>query len=93
MTWPEALGPCFLATITSIHTGKRNRAAIIRRAFELQYYLRVANDVVIEGLQMLCPPTVTGRDLWSLEELVQIVFLGGRDRRGGGSLSSLGRYV
>ncbi len=26
---------------------------------------------------MLCPPTVTGRDRWSLEELVQIVFFEG----------------
>ena len=26
---------------------------------------------------MLCPPTVTGRDLWSLEELLQIVFFRG----------------
>lgn len=73
----EVEGLCFLATITSIHTGKRNRAVIIRCAFELHYFLRAATDVEVEGLQMLCPPTVTGRDLWSLEELLQIVFFRG----------------
>lgn len=73
----EIEGPCFLATITSIHTGKRNRAAIIRCAFELQHYLQSAKDVVIEELHMLCPPTVTGGDIWSLEQLVQIIFFKG----------------
>ncbi|MDB1112839.1 hypothetical protein PL026_27445, partial [Pseudomonas extremaustralis] len=32
----EVEGICFLATITSIHTGKRDRAALIRCAYELQ---------------------------------------------------------
>jgi len=73
----EIEGPCFLATITSIHTGRRNRAAIIRCAFELQHYLQFAKDVIIEKLQMLCPPTVTSRDIWSLEDLVQIVLFKG----------------
>ena len=73
----EVEGLCFLATITSIHTGKRNRAVIIRCAYELNYFLHAATDVEVEGVQMLCPPTVTGRDLWSLEELLQIVFFRG----------------
>lgn len=71
----EVEGPCFLATITSIQTGKRDRAAMINCAYELQYYLHCAEGVVIEALQMLCPPTVNGGDAWSLEDLVQIVFL------------------
>lgn len=69
----EVEGPCFLATISSIHTGKRNSAAIVRCAYELRHYLNLAKDVVIEGVQMLCPPDLTGRDVWSLEDLVQIV--------------------
>ena len=73
----EIEGPCFLATITSVHTGKRDRAAMINCAYELQYYLHCAEDVVIEELQMLCPPTVNGGDAWSLEDLVQIVFFEG----------------
>lgn len=69
----EVEGLCFLATITSIHTGKRDRAAIVRCAYELQSYLNFAKGVVIEGVQMLCPPDLTGRPAWSLETLVQIV--------------------
>jgi hypothetical protein len=69
----EVEGPCFLATITSIDTGKRNRAAIVRCAYELLHYLNLAKDVEIEGIQMLCPPDLTGRNVWSLEDLVQIV--------------------
>lgn len=69
----EVEGLSFLATITSIHTGKRDRAALIRCAYELQHYLTLAQDVAIEAVQMLCPPDLTGLDHWSLEELVQIV--------------------
>lgn len=69
----EVEGPCFLATITSMHTGKRNRVGVIRCAYELQRYLTCARGVRIEGIQMLCPPTLTGRDGWSLEDLVQII--------------------
>lgn len=68
---------CFLITITSIHTGQRDRAAIVRCAYELQHYLTCAKDVLIEGVQMLCPPTVSGKDEWSLESLVRIVFFEG----------------
>jgi hypothetical protein len=75
----ELEGLCFLATITSIHTGKRDRAAILRCAYELQSYLNFAKGVVIEGVQMLCPPDLTGRRSWSLETLVQIVCFRGVD--------------
>jgi hypothetical protein len=68
----EVEGLCFFATITSIHTGQRHRAALIRCAYELQHYLNLAQDVSIEAVQMLCPPDLTGREHWSLEELVQI---------------------
>ena len=73
----EVEGPCFLATITSIQTGKRDRAAMINCAYELQHYLHCAENVIIEGVQMLCPPTVNGVDVWSLEDLIQVVFFQG----------------
>ena len=69
----EVEGLCFLITVTSIHTGKQDRMAIVRCAYELKYYLDFATDVAVDGVQMLCPPSVTGRDVWSLEELVEIV--------------------
>lgn len=69
----EVEGLCFLATITSVRTGKRDRAAVISCAYELQHYLTAAQDVSIEAVQMLCPPDLTGREHWSLEELVQII--------------------
>lgn len=69
----EIEGLCFLATITSIHTGKRDRAALIRCAYELQHYLLLAKDVAIEAVQMVCPPSLTGGENWSLEDLIQIV--------------------
>lgn len=69
----EVEGLCFLATITSIHTGKRDRAALIRCAYELRHYVSVAKDVTIEAVQMVCPPSLTGGKHWSLEDLIQIV--------------------
>ncbi len=75
----EVEGLCFLATITSIHTGKRDRAAIVRRAYELQRYLNFAAGVTVEGVQILCPPELTGRSGWSLETLVKIVCFRGID--------------
>lgn len=69
----EVEGLCFLITITSAHTGKQDRMAIVRCAYELRYYLEFASDVAVGGVQMLCPPSVTGRDVWSLEDLVQII--------------------
>ncbi|MCV4289902.1 MULTISPECIES: hypothetical protein [Pseudomonas] len=90
----EVEGPSFLATITSIHTGKRDRAALIRCAYELQHYLTLAQDVAIEAIQMLCPPDLTGRDHWSLEELVQIVCYRGIETDEGAVVyrTSMGTY-
>lgn len=68
----EVEGFCFLITITSIQSGKRDRAAIVRCAYELQHYLSCAKDVLVEGVQMLCPPSVNGRELWSLEDVIRI---------------------
>jgi len=73
----EIDGPCFFATLTYLRTGAHDRAAIIECAYELRYYLQVAEDVVVEQIQMLCPPALTGRCGWSLEKLVSIVFFQG----------------
>ncbi|WP_240350638.1 hypothetical protein [Pseudomonas viridiflava] len=76
-THGEIEGPCFVATITSMRTGQRNRAAIIECAYELQYYLSTVKDVVVEHVHMMCPPSVSGRSQWSLEELESIVLFHG----------------
>jgi hypothetical protein len=70
-------GLCFLLTITSTQTGQRDRAAIVRCAYELQRYITCAKDVKIEEVQMLCPPGVNGGNAWSLEHLQKIVFFEG----------------
>lgn len=75
----EVEGFCFLLTITSIQSGKRDRAAIVHCAYELQHYLSCAEDVLIEGVQMLCPPRVNGREFWSLEDVIQIVCFRGAE--------------
>jgi hypothetical protein len=72
-THAEIEGPCFVATITSMHTGLRNRAAIIECAYELQYYLLAAKDVRVEHIHMMCPPSISGRSHWALEELTTII--------------------
>ncbi|QGT80618.1 hypothetical protein GMO17_05230 [Pseudomonas coronafaciens pv. coronafaciens] len=68
---------CFLLTITSIQTGRRDRAAIVRCAYELQSYITCAMDVKVEEVQLLCPPSVNGSDAWSLEHLEKIAFYEG----------------
>lgn len=73
----EIDGPCFLATLTNLRTGKRDRAAIIECAYELRYYLQAAENVVIDQIQMFCPPVLTGRVGWSLEKLICINFFQG----------------
>jgi hypothetical protein len=90
----EIEGLCFLATITSIHTGKRDRAALVRCAYELQHYLAHAQDVSIMAVQMLCPPNLTGRDAWSLEELDQIICYQGIETDEGAVIykTSMGTY-
>lgn len=61
-------------TITSLKTGKRDRAAIVECAYELRHYLVVAEDVKVEQVHMLCPPALTGKIGWTLEHLLDIVF-------------------
>lgn len=80
-TWThcEIEGLCFIATITSIRTGQRNRAAVVECAYELQHYLSNAKDVVVRHVHMMCPPSISGRSAWALEELESIVAYRGVD--------------
>lgn len=74
-TWThcEIEGLCFIATITSIQTGQQNRAAMVECAYELRHYLLTAKDVVVRHVHMMCPPSISGRSAWALEELESIV--------------------
>ncbi|MNF69941.1 hypothetical protein D3C84_518380 [compost metagenome] len=74
-TWThcEIEGLCFIATITSTRTGQRNRAAMVECAYELRHYLLTAKDVVVRHVHMMCPPSLSGRSAWALEELESIV--------------------
>ncbi|MCD5972022.1 hypothetical protein [Pseudomonas quasicaspiana] len=78
-TWThgEIEGPCFIATITCMQTGQQNRAAVIECAYELHHYLSVVNDVEVKHVHMLCPPSVSGRSQWALEELLSIIMFRG----------------
>lgn len=80
-TWThcEIEGLCFIATITSIKTGQQNRAAMVECAYELRHYLSTAKDVVVRHVHMLCPPSISGRSAWALEELESIVAFTGVD--------------
>ena len=80
-TWThyEIEGLCFIATITSIRTGQRNRAAVVECAYELRHYLLTAKDVVVRHVHMMCPPSISGRSAWALEELESIVAFTGVD--------------
>lgn len=80
-TWThcEIEGLCFIATITSIRTGQRNRAAMVECAYELRHYLLTAKDVVVRHVHMMCPPSISGRSAWALEELESIVAFTGVD--------------
>lgn len=82
-TWThcEIEGLCFIATITSMRTGQRNRAAIIECAYELRHYLLNAKDVLIRHIHMMCPPSISGRSSWTLEELESIVVFTGEESR------------
>lgn len=74
-TWThcEIEGLCFIATITSMRTGQRNRAAVVECAYELRHYLLTAKNVVVNHVHMMCPPSLSGRSAWALEELESIV--------------------
>lgn len=80
-TWThcEIEGLCFIATITSIRTGQQNRAAMVECAYELRHYLSTAKDVVVRHVHMMCPPSISGRSAWALEELESIVAFTGVD--------------
>jgi hypothetical protein len=80
-TWThcEIEGLCFVATITSMRTGQRNRAAVVECAYELQHYLSNVKDVVVKHVHMMCPPSISGRSAWALEELESIVAYSGVD--------------
>ncbi|MNQ71796.1 hypothetical protein D3C85_864780 [compost metagenome] len=80
-TWThcEIEGLCFIATITSVRTGQRNRAAMVECAYELRHYLLTAKDVVVRHVHMMCPPSISGRSAWALEELESIVAFTGVD--------------
>lgn len=69
----EIEGMCFWVTLRSLFNGDRERAAIVENAYELNVLLAKATGVVIEQVQMLCPPSITGRPSWSLEELRKVV--------------------
>lgn len=68
---------CFWVTLRSPTTGLRERAAIVENAYELNVFLTRASGVDIEQVQMLCPPTISGRPHWSLEDLRKIVIHSG----------------
>lgn len=74
-TWThcEIEGLCFIVTITSMRTGQRSRAAVVECAYELRHYLLTAKDVVVRHVHMMCPPSISGRSAWTLEELKSIV--------------------
>jgi len=80
-TWThcEIEGLCFIATITSMKTGQRNRAAVVECAYELRHYLLTAKDVVVRHVHMMCPPSISGRSAWAMEELESIVAFNGVD--------------
>lgn len=80
-TWThcEIEGLCFIATIKSIRTGQQNRAAMVECAYELRHYLSTAKDIVVKHVHMMCPPSISGRSAWALEELESIVVFTGVD--------------
>lgn len=80
-TWThcEIEGLCFLITITSMRTGQRNRAAVVECAYELRHYLLTAKDVQVRHVHMMCPPSISGRSAWAMEELESIVAYTGAD--------------
>ena len=76
-THGEIEGLCFVATIISLHTGQTNRAAILNCAYELQYYLAAVTDVEVRHVHMMCPPSISGRTHWTLEELESVTVFNG----------------
>ncbi len=80
-TWThgEIDGLCFIATIRSLTTRQADRAAILGCAYELRHYMLTATNVSIRHVHMLCPPSISGRAFWTLEELESVVAFSGMD--------------
>lgn len=75
----EIEGMCFWVTLRSLFNDGSERAAVIEDAYELNVFLNQATDVEIAHVQMLCPPSISGRPHWSLEELRKVVIHRGLD--------------
>ncbi|WP_144091005.1 hypothetical protein [Pseudomonas kilonensis] len=71
----EIEGPNFVATITSLATGDTNRAALLECVFALHHFLLAVRGVEIKHIHMMCPPSITGKSQWVLEELISITLL------------------
>jgi len=56
-----------------MRTGQRNRAAVVECAYGLRHYLLTAQNVVVNHVHMMCPPSLSGRSAWAMEELESIV--------------------
>lgn len=69
----EIEGMCFWVTLRSPLNGESERAAVVEDAYELNVFLSQAAGVEVAQVQMLCPPSISGRPHWSLEELRKIV--------------------
>lgn len=69
----EIEGMCFWVTLRSLFNGESERAAVVEDAYELNVFLTQTTGVEIAQVQTLCPPSITGRPHWSLEELRKIV--------------------
>lgn len=69
----EIEGMSFWVTLRSLFTGESERAAVVSDAYELNIFLTQVKGVEIIQVQMLCPPSITGRPHWSLEELRKVV--------------------
>lgn len=69
----EIEGLCFWVTLRSLTSGQSERAAVVENAYELNVFLTQATGVDIEKVQMLCPPSVTGRSHWTMEDLRKVV--------------------
>ncbi|CAG8867828.1 hypothetical protein D3C76_681110 [compost metagenome] len=78
-TWSHAEidGPCFVVTITSLQTGETNRAALLRCTYTLYHYLRTVKGVEIKHIHMMCPPSVSGKSHWIMEELLSVTCYNG----------------
>jgi hypothetical protein len=78
-TWSHAEidGPCFVVTIISLQTGETNRAALLRCIYTLRHYLITVKGVEIEHIHMMCPPSISGKSYWIMEELLSVASYNG----------------